>query len=155
MGLPEAYERHRSGLRLCVGSVALFIAIEVPADVSHGLLRTSAAATRPTRWQTGIPPLQIDSRKCRKTACFERNERRRAPTIRVRLHPHHTADTRCQILCARLASSPHWRFCSIESLRAVTRGTEHEAPVGVGTKARPSLGLPGCQPAGNSLSLVL
>ena len=31
MGLPEAYERHGSGLRLCVGSVALFIAIEVPA----------------------------------------------------------------------------------------------------------------------------
>ena len=57
------------------------------------------------------------------------NERRRAPTIRVRLCPHHTADTGCQILFAPLASSPHSRFCGIGSPRPVTRGTEHEAPV--------------------------
>ena len=42
MGLPEAYERHGSGLGLWVGSVALFIAIEVPADLSCWPLRTSA-----------------------------------------------------------------------------------------------------------------
>jgi hypothetical protein len=58
------------------------------------------------RVQTGILPLQIDSRRFRKTTCFERNERRRAPTIPVRSPRHHTADTNCQILCARLAFSP-------------------------------------------------
>src|SRR5262249_54017218 len=44
------------------------------------------------------------SRRCRKTSCFVHNERRRAPTVLVRLDPHHTAETYCQILRARLPS---------------------------------------------------
>jgi hypothetical protein len=73
MGLPEIYERHGSGLGLCAGSVALFIAIEVMADVLVGYYehpRCRTLRTQQTRWQTGVPPDQIDSCKCRRTTCF-------------------------------------------------------------------------------------
>ena len=35
MGLPEAKERHDSGSGLYVGSVALFVSVEAPAELSH------------------------------------------------------------------------------------------------------------------------
>lgn len=98
-------------------------------------VRTSWNALHfPTEVPASRPSLGNGGHMHRKTTHFGCNDRRRAPTIRVRLNRHHTADTRYQILCAR-AFSPDSRFCTIGWLCAVTRGTEHEGRSGCAVRS--------------------
>jgi hypothetical protein len=53
MGLPEIYEKHGSGLGLCAGTVALFIAIEVMADLLVGYYEHPRCRTLRTQQTRG------------------------------------------------------------------------------------------------------